>query len=236
MVTPDHRKGLLFLSLSEDGFLHLCWKDRAFGIVEDNLILFPGDAKLVHLPQSSSGRAYMLRFASSSRRLFFWIQEPSRDRSDQLVNRFNHILDNPPDSLDSEMVQSVPRQSNDPVFVAQLETLRGVLASINVANDRYPDQVDLSSILTADRVGPLLNNTQVSSVLFPRIPASDTFRTLEEIETIMSSTEFAESIQFLRVAAQSGALGPIIQEIGEDADDEGVCLFLQDLQDLYRRE
>ena len=35
MVHPDTRKGLLYVHQSEDSLMHLCWKDRAKGTVED---------------------------------------------------------------------------------------------------------------------------------------------------------------------------------------------------------
>lgn len=34
-VYPDKRKGLLYIRQSEDYLIHLCWKDRTSGIVED---------------------------------------------------------------------------------------------------------------------------------------------------------------------------------------------------------
>ena len=34
-VTPDKRKGLLYLYQSDDSLMHFCWKDRTSGNVED---------------------------------------------------------------------------------------------------------------------------------------------------------------------------------------------------------
>lgn len=33
MVHPDTRKGLVYLTQSEDGLMHFCWKDRTTGKV-----------------------------------------------------------------------------------------------------------------------------------------------------------------------------------------------------------
>ena len=34
-VTPDKRKGLVYIYQSEDSLMHFCWKDRGTGNVED---------------------------------------------------------------------------------------------------------------------------------------------------------------------------------------------------------
>ena len=75
-VTPDPRKGLLILR-KDDGLMHLIWKDRATGTVEEDLIIFQGDASLRHVPQCADGFGMLLEF-SSGRRFFFWSQEPRK--------------------------------------------------------------------------------------------------------------------------------------------------------------
>lgn len=35
MVHPDARKGLVYLTQSEDGLMHFCWKDRTTGKVNE---------------------------------------------------------------------------------------------------------------------------------------------------------------------------------------------------------
>ncbi|KAL7295742.1 hypothetical protein TKK_0011086 [Trichogramma kaykai] len=74
MVYPDNRKGQLYIYQSEDSLIHFCWKDRSTGIVEDDLIIFPDDCEFIHVKQCKTGRVYLLRFKSSSRKFFFWLQ------------------------------------------------------------------------------------------------------------------------------------------------------------------
>lgn len=92
MVHPDKRKGLLYLYQSEDSLMHFCWKDRhtgklfktllksmltffyETGVVEDDLIIFPDDCEYVRVSQCTTGRVYLLKFKSSNRKLFFWMQ------------------------------------------------------------------------------------------------------------------------------------------------------------------
>jgi hypothetical protein len=44
--------------------MHLYWKDRTSGKVEDDVYLFPDDAEFVHVPQCKDGRVYLLKFKS----------------------------------------------------------------------------------------------------------------------------------------------------------------------------
>ena len=55
---------------------------RTSGKVEDDLIIFPDDIEFVKVPACTTGRVFVLKFKSSSRRLFFWMQEPKDDKVD----------------------------------------------------------------------------------------------------------------------------------------------------------
>ncbi|KAL4690568.1 hypothetical protein H8957_003704 [Semnopithecus entellus] len=73
-VTPDKRKGLVYIQQTDDSLIHFCWKDRTSGNVEDDLIIFPDDCEFKRVPQCPSGRVYVLKFKAGSKRLFFWMQ------------------------------------------------------------------------------------------------------------------------------------------------------------------
>merc|ERR1719502_2103699 len=83
-VTPDTRKGLLVLRKSEDGLMHLIWKDRGAGTVVDDLIVFEGDATIRRLEECKDGFAMLLEFSQTVRKLFFYSQEP--------LDKANNIL------------------------------------------------------------------------------------------------------------------------------------------------
>ena len=80
---------------SDDGLLHLCWKDRKTGTVEDDLILFPEEAEWLRVAQCTTGRVFVLKFKTSSQRLFFWMQEPKTDRDEEWTKKINEIINNP---------------------------------------------------------------------------------------------------------------------------------------------
>ena len=96
MVHPDTRKGLVYLTQSEDGLVHFCWKDRVTGDVEDDLITFPDDFEFKRVDQCKTGRVYVLKFKTSTRKLFFWMQEPKSDKDDDYCRRVNDTMNNPP--------------------------------------------------------------------------------------------------------------------------------------------
>ena len=72
-VLPDERKGYIQL-LNEDDLLHFQWKERSALDPEDDLIIFPDDAKFVRVTEAVDGRVYMLCFESSKAKHFFWMQ------------------------------------------------------------------------------------------------------------------------------------------------------------------
>jgi len=96
MVTPDKRKGLLSVLQSDDQLMHLQWKDRGTGTVEDDLIIFPDDVEFKAVPACTTGRAFVLKFKTSNKRMFFWMQEPKSDKDEEYCKKVNENLNNPP--------------------------------------------------------------------------------------------------------------------------------------------
>jgi len=96
MVHPDKRKGQVYVYQSDDSLMHFCWKDRTSGTVEDDLIIFPDDIEFKYVSQCTTGRVYVLKFKSSSRKLFFWLQEPKAEKDEENCKKVNDFLNNPP--------------------------------------------------------------------------------------------------------------------------------------------
>merc|ERR1711936_610942 len=96
MVSPDKRKGLLSVLQSDDQLMHLQWKDRTTGTIEDDLIIFPDDVEFKPVPACTTGRVFVLKFKTSNKRMFFWMQEPKADKDEEFCKKVNDNLNNPP--------------------------------------------------------------------------------------------------------------------------------------------
>ncbi|KAG0125437.1 proteasome complex subunit Rpn13 ubiquitin receptor-domain-containing protein [Tuber indicum] len=112
-IVSQAEPGLLYLyNNPDDGLLHFCWKPR--GAVEpsaeDDLVIVPGDARIIKYTGCTTGRVMVLKFSSSSQRHFFWLQTKAEStdfghwsaRDDGWVHRINVALQGPQDD-DEEM-------------------------------------------------------------------------------------------------------------------------------------
>jgi len=96
MVSPDKRKGLVSVYQSDDQLMHLTWKDRGTGTLEDDLIIFPDDCEFLAVSACTTGRVFVLKFKTSNKRMFFWMQEPKSDKDEEICKKVNDSLNNPP--------------------------------------------------------------------------------------------------------------------------------------------
>lgn len=97
LVTADKRKGQVTVEQGEhDQLMHFKWKDRTSGNVEDDLIIFPDDIEFRKVKACTTGRVFILKFKSSSRKMFFWMQESKADKDEENCKKVNDYLNNPP--------------------------------------------------------------------------------------------------------------------------------------------
>jgi len=61
-----------------------------------DLIIFPEDCEYKRVSQCTTGRVYVLKFKSSNRLFFFWMQEPKTEKDDDFCKKVNEVLNNPP--------------------------------------------------------------------------------------------------------------------------------------------
>ncbi|OUM69385.1 hypothetical protein PIROE2DRAFT_2686 [Piromyces sp. E2] len=257
MVKPDTRKGLIYLNQSpEDSLMHFYWKDRSTNKVEDDLIIFPFEAEFTKVKQSKD-RVYILKFQSSSQKLFFWMQEPKADKDEELCKKVNDIINNVHSDDKSDVMdynqellnalsesyqQSKEDASEDNANEAgssdkkkpttqfskdQLKEISEILANIQV-----PD-ANLQDILTPEIVSPLLKDRDVCNALFPHLPDNAPLES-QSIEEVLRSPQFIHSVNSLTYALRSGALGPLMAELGLDSSistsDGAVVAFLRAIQ------
>eukprot|EP01114_Cavostelium_apophysatum_P000446 TRINITY_DN1040_c0_g1_i2.p1 TRINITY_DN1040_c0_g1~~TRINITY_DN1040_c0_g1_i2.p1 ORF type:complete len:353 (+),score=102.91 TRINITY_DN1040_c0_g1_i2:189-1247(+) len=281
-VTPDKRKGLVQLTQSHDGLIHFVWKDRTTGAVEDDLIIFPEEATFKRVKQIT-GRVYMLEFKASSKRHFFWLQEPKEDKDEENCNKINEHINNPPNpeqgaatggglgGLDqnalfqmfggrpgasaaaaassgqtaqpSASTGAAASQASPSVGVSDLQNiLSGMGMPASTLNNMFqqqgqrpaqtqPQGPSLSQIVSADNVLPLImGNQQLLNQLLPLLPEER--RTPEEIQQVLRSPQFQQSLETFSQALQSGQLTDLIRQfnIQTSGGPQSIENFLQSLQ------
>ncbi|XP_065366990.1 proteasomal ubiquitin receptor ADRM1 homolog isoform X3 [Calliphora vicina] len=178
MVHPDTRKGLVYLTQGDDGLMHFCWKDRTTGKVEDDLIVFPDDFEFKRVEQCKTGRVYVLKFKTSSRRMFFWMQETKTDKDEDLCRRVNETMNNPPsasrggqDGGDLQyMLNNMSQQQLMQLFggVGQMGGLSSLLGSMNRSSDSL--RTPTSNRTSSSAAAGLLTPENTSST--PRTPSA----------------------------------------------------------------
>ncbi|CAG8799567.1 28959_t:CDS:10, partial [Gigaspora margarita] len=119
----------------------------------------------------------------------------------------------------------------------QLGSLRNILSEIQVPEGgNQQSDVNLIDVLTPSEISPLLSNPEVASALFPHLP-NDINRTPEELREVIQSPQFAQALQSLSIALQSGQLGPLLTQLGLDPSaGSGVEAFLRAIQNQVSRQ
>ncbi|KIR60129.1 hypothetical protein I314_03982 [Cryptococcus bacillisporus CA1873] len=93
-VDPQPEKGLIQMKL-EDDLMQLSWKSRETNRVEDELIIFPGEATFEKVSQDPTGRTHILKFSSSNQKYFFWFQRLSKEGDLRAQVDINELLQDP---------------------------------------------------------------------------------------------------------------------------------------------
>mmetsp|Transcript_9052 Transcript_9052/g.16978 ORF Transcript_9052/g.16978 Transcript_9052/m.16978 type:complete len:201 (-) Transcript_9052:1912-2514(-) len=95
-VEADPRKGLLVLSRNADGTTSLHWKVRATNSIEDDILVFPENQTFAKVETGrANDRVYLLQFKASSRRFFFWMQDPKAETDAENCRKLNEYMTNP---------------------------------------------------------------------------------------------------------------------------------------------
>ncbi|CEG80306.1 hypothetical protein RMATCC62417_14664 [Rhizopus microsporus] len=106
LIKPDLRKGTIYMDQSDDQLLHFYWKERSsHAEPEDDIIIFPSEAKFVRVSQCTTGRVYMLKFNSSREKHFYWMQDKSEEKDDENVNSVNEFIESP-ESMSADLDDS----------------------------------------------------------------------------------------------------------------------------------
>jgi len=231
MVTPDKRKGKIILYTSEeDQLTHFQWMDRDKNEVVTDLIVI-NDAYLERIQKCTSGRAYILRFTSSDKKMFFWMQEPSTDKDDENVKKFNEavgatIPEKPANAAaapaaptPAAAAAATPAAPGGAAPGAQEidPALRAVLTQFLTQQGGGPAQrapLPMTSVLTTEVLQSLLTDEAACSEMIGLLP--DSHKNQEGLSEVLASPQLQQSLSALTQAVHSDQLPVLLASLGLD--------------------
>lgn len=238
MVHPDTRKGQIYIYKSDDSLTHFCWKDRTSGEVVDDLIIFPEDADFSRVKQCTTGRVYIMKFRSSNRRFFCWMQEPKEDKDEERCKKVNEIL-NGASSAEETPAPAAPatpaatttaanlgqsqlmemlgggtpvssRTNGAPVSVAALQNILNTLPN----NGGQPkESVSPASVISKEAIESLLECPDTVAKLEQHLPEALRGNP-ETLRSTLNSPQFQQGLQIFSSAFKSGQLAPLMKSLG----------------------
>eukprot|EP01128_Nolandella_sp_AFSM9_P009490 TRINITY_DN608_c0_g2_i1.p1 TRINITY_DN608_c0_g2~~TRINITY_DN608_c0_g2_i1.p1 ORF type:complete len:362 (+),score=127.85 TRINITY_DN608_c0_g2_i1:22-1086(+) len=219
-VSASKRKGLIILKKGNDDLLHFMWKDRVTGQLEHDLILFPSDASFLPVKEAE-GRVYVLKFNTSDRVLFFWLQELSTETDKETVEKIQQLLKDgpPPEEAPSGLAGL---NGMDPALLAALAQRGGL------------DKKDLMAYLTRAGLGGASPPSSPSPAASPApapaptpsTPAAGS-STPNAAANALSSTLSSFLTNFQQQQQQKASTGPSLSEVIDPAKLVDLGLFSQ---------
>lgn len=218
MVTADKRKGKIILMTSEEEqLMHFQWQDREKNETAVDLIVI-NDAYLEKIEQCKTGRVYLLRFTSSNKKLFFWMQEPKDDKDEELVKKFNEAIGATiPEkgapkpaaggAAPAPAAAAAAGQQMDPAIRAMVEQF------IAAQGPRTPP-VPLNAVLTTEVLQSLMTDPAAVAEMAPLLPPGQ--QSQEDLREALGSPQLQQSMTALSQAIHSDQLPVLFSSLGLD--------------------
>lgn len=259
VVTPRAGAGKIsVIKDPEEAYLYFSWEPRdGFQPPEDfprfeSYVLIPGDAQWIHIKQCTTGRIFSLKFQSSEKREFFWMQSrtdaqdkqpgslSSQDKEIEVT--FNSFLFEPTmnEEEDEEEYEPVSPSVESPVpapttvptsHVSQPNDLTALLRSVTTPNPTSSSSVPVINITDALPTSLLLSHInslddEQLEPLLANLP-DEIPKTRTELARVIQSSQFAQGIDSFSNVLMQGGLGPIVaRELEYPYQGEGVEGFL----------
>lgn len=80
---------------------------------------------MVHVPECETGRVYLLKFKSSSQKLFFWMQNANDEKDKENVDRVNKLINDLQSALNDQHGRSGRAGGDDDDSTADVLSLLG---------------------------------------------------------------------------------------------------------------
>jgi len=95
------------------------------------MIIFPGDATFSYVEQArnnkTNNRVYALKFASTKKVHFFWMQEPNADKDKEMADKVNAMINGEspsaagPGQIDQAQLMAMLTQARSPSVIASTQ-------------------------------------------------------------------------------------------------------------------
>ncbi|KAI0567474.1 Proteasomal ubiquitin receptor Rpn13/ADRM1 [Gracilaria domingensis] len=119
-VEADPRKGMFRIITTNDGLMHLQWRPRNSGSVEQDLILFNGDAEVKQVTSCPpSARVYVLKWKEGDTRMFFWMQGSDASQDAANIASVNRLLESGPEGISQMNLDTLRSPQTPPQPVTQ---------------------------------------------------------------------------------------------------------------------
>ncbi|EJD41309.1 adhesion regulating molecule [Auricularia subglabra TFB-10046 SS5] len=241
-VDPQPEKGVVLVSPSDEGLIQWQWKNRTTDAVDEDLLIFPTDTTFSKVEQSQGGRVYVLAFASSNQKHFYWLQDASTARDDQIVSNVNGILEDPSfrptwravASSSSGAAAGSSSNRDD-----TLRRLREILTSGGTRGSMPPQlaapSLSLADVLTPANLAPVFADASLAQSLFPHLPRPVP-HTPEALQQVVSSAQFQSAVRELDRALRTGLLADLVRGLGLPASaGESAEAFINAIAEQSRR-
>ena len=213
-VTADERKGLLVLRKSDDGLMHLIWKDRGTNVPVDDFIVFEGDATIRRVEECKDGFAMLVEFSQMDRKLFFYSQEPRKKGSGwEDTSKEKALLDKVNAVLTGQAAAGAAAPGSGALGMTQAELLAMLGSAVVPATSSDPASAAATPSTPAAEAG--------SATTTPGAPTDASF-SANAISNILSSIPAAGSAPSAAQTPAAGfsadAISSILSGIGNTSD------------------
>lgn len=115
------------------------------------------------------------------------------------------------------------------LYAAKWMDVQTMLSELTVPEGKTSSSLDLSEVLTAEVLNPILGDAVIRETLFPFVNHSREERSPQEIEELVSSQQFKERLQLLNYALERDVLTAIIEALDSEKSNEEKNFFFRTL-------
>jgi len=223
IVKADKRKGRVILVTSEeDQLMHFQWCDREKNETVLDLIVI-NDAYFERIEKCKDGRVFLLRFTSSEKKLFFWMQEPKDEGDTEFIKKFNEsvgakVTDKKASGAGAGSAGAAhtngansAASANDPALNALMQQF---IESQSQMGGMRAQPIPLTAALTPEVMQGLMSNEAAVTEMMGLLPEGH--KNAEGLRQALGSPQLQQSLRALTQAVHSDQLPVLFASLGLD--------------------